>query len=800
MFRLRAYGGLSLERDGVPYDGPASQRRRIAVLAVIAASSDAGVSRERLMGLFWPDADAPRARHSLDEALSGLRREFRSDDAFVGVSTLRVNHHVLSSDLAERAAALVAGDAERAVALYTGPFLDGFYIPGTADFEHWVDAERSARTREHARVLESLATAATARAETATAVRWWQARVALDPLDTPATLSLLLAHSSAGNTPEALRVARVHEALIRQELDASPGPEWAASVEALRAESARVPRVVSAAATDARSHAAPAPAHIQPRLEESDPAPAPFSVMSERPTTTPLSSLRAAPFSRRHTGSWIAACVLILAVVAFAVRSVWPTRTAPEEQAATLSNAAIASERNSVAILPFVSINSNPGDEPFADGLTDELISALSGVSGVRVTGRTSAFALKGRGLTVRTIADTLGVTTVFEGSVRRDGTRLKVTARLISAVDNGVLWSQTYDRKLQDVFAVQEDIARAIVRALAPTLGGSYARIGMIAPRDLATYELYLRGRYFLGRRSPADLRRATEAFEQAVARDSTFAKAYAGLADTRVLLVLLGNRPPDEELPRARAAAAAAIRLDSTVAEAYAALGNIREAFDWDTPGADRELARALELDPGYGTAHLYRGIHWLNLGRFEDAVAELTLARTLDPLSAAVHMQLGRAYSFASRPNDAVGFLRTAVELNAEFAAAHVQLGDAYLQQGQTDAALSAFRRAALLTGGRDSAHLAYALAISGKRDVAVDMIGSQVARADRRYVPPVPIAKAYVALDSMDAAFRWLERGVDERAAHMRTINVAPAFYPLRGDPRWRSLLDRIGLAP
>ncbi len=795
MFRLRAYGGLTLERDGAPYTGPATQRRRLAVLAVLAAS-DTGVSRDRLMAFLWPDSDPARARHSLDEALSGLRRELRSDALFVGVASLRLNHDVLTSDLAEQSAALAAGESERAAALYAGPFLDGFYVPGAGDFEQWVEAERNVRSRAHAHVLEGLAVAATARGDTTAAVGWWQTRVALDPLDTPATQSLLGALAAAGNPTEALRLARVHETLVRQELDATPGPSWAAAVGDLRAN------LVSTPAQLTSSPVAPSAAESSKNADTVPPAP---TANVTDAVETPLHDARTStliatppPRRRRLTGMIGAAAVILVAGLA---------SLAPWTRAAVTSRSAVPTpaerpspDRASVAVLPFANTGGDAADEPFSDGLTDELIGALSRVEGIRVTGRTSAFALKGRGLTVRTIADTLGVATVLEGSVRRAGNRLKITAQLVSASDNGVLWSDSYDRELKDVFAVQEEIASAIVGALVPALGGQATVVRRIHPRDLATYELYLKGRFFLGRRTPGDLRRAEEHFEQAAARDPTFAQAYAGLADARVLLVLLADSPPREALPRARAAAAEAIRLDSTVAEAHAALGNIREAFDWDAHGAEQELARAVALDPGYATARLYWGIHLLNRGRFDDAVAELTRARMLDPLSAPVRMQLGRAYVSARRPDEAVAMLRTSVELNPQFAAAHLQLGDAYLQQGKTAESLNAFRRAAALSGARDSAHLAYALAATGQRGTAKGILDALLTAPQRSYLPPVPMAKAYVALHDWDAAFRWLERGFSERAAQMRTIKVSPAFDPLHSDRRWAPLLRRIGLEP
>jgi len=790
MFRLRVYGGLTLERDGAPYAGPATQRRRLAVLAMIAAS-DTGVSRERLADYLWPDADPARGRHSLDDALSGLRRELQSDELFVGVATLRLNAEALRCDLADQAAALAAGEDERAAAFYAGPFLDGFYVPGAADFEQWVETERSQRARAHARALEVLAARAAARNDPVAAIRWWQARVALDPLDTPATLGLLGALTAAGNPAEALRLARVHETVVREELDTSPGPEWTAAVDRLRTELAR-PRVSASvmAVSDSIRVADVAPASVPTAIS---------STADKVDRTTAPGALAPTPTQHRwHMRPMVAAVLLVLA--ALTSYNLW-TRGRPLAQGASAaSRTGVPVLRASVAVLPFANTGGDSADEHFSDGLTDELIGALSKVPGLKVTGHTSAFALKGRGLTVRTIADTLGVATVLEGSVRRVGDRLKVTAQLVSASDNGVVWSDGYDRNLKDVFAVQEEIARAIVGALSPTLRGQVSPIGAIQARDLATYELYLEGRYFLGRRTSGDLRRAADYFERAVARDPAYAQAYAGLADAHMLLVLLADGPPREDVPLARAAAATAIRLDSSLAEAHATLGNIREAFDWDAHGADQESALAIGLDPSYATAHLYRGINLLNRGRFEEALAELTQARTLDPLSAPVRMQFGRAYVSAHRPDEAIATLLAAVELNPQFAAAHVQLGEAYLQRGKAAEALAAFRRAVALSGARDSANLAYALAMTGERAAAKGILGALLASSQRSYLPPVPVAKAYVALNDPDAAFAWLERGYDERAAQMRTIKVTPAFDPLHADARWVPLLRRIGLDP
>ncbi|MEO8564147.1 MAG: BTAD domain-containing putative transcriptional regulator [bacterium] len=795
MFRLRAFRGLTLELDGAPYSGPATQRRRLALLALLA-DAESGMSRDRLVDFLWPDTDAARGRHSLDTALSALRREFRSEALFAGVATLHLNPEVVTSDLADYAAALRSGDAERVAELYTGPFLDGFTLPGSPDFERWVETERGRRALAHARALGAFASAAAGRGDSAGVVRWRQARFATDPLDTSATLQLLAALESVGNATEALRVARVHEALVREELETVPGPEWSTAVQKLRAK-------LAAPAT--RDHASPDTPPAPPTLDaDRSTSDSPQRIEgsaspAEPPSPTSAAQARTSrPALGRRARLGVAAGVaLAVAVTAFAVRQQRSASRLARASDATLRPAA---PPVSVAVLPFVNTSGNPSDEPFSDGLTDELISALGKVEGIRVTGRTSAFALKGRGLDVRTIADTLHVGAVLEGSVRRVGDRLRVTAQLVSAGDNGVLWTAAYDRKLEDVFAVQEEIARAIVAALPPTVGGRTARVDAIRARDLATYELYLKGRYFWSRRTPPDLRRAATYFEQAIARDSTYAQAYAGLADARFQLVILGGSAPSEELPRARAAVAAAIRLDSTLSEAHAASSNIIEAFDWDSVGAERAVARAITLDSGNATAHLYRGIHLLNRGRTTEALDELARARTLDPLSAPVRMQLGRAYVNAHRSDEAIASLRSAVELSPEFTAAYLTLGDAYLQKGQASEALAVFRRAAELNGGRDSAQLAYGLAVTGERAAAEKLVSALIAPSRRRYLPPVPVAKAYAGLGNTDAAFGWLERGFDERAAQMRTIKATPAFDALHGDPRWANLLRRLHLTP
>ena len=452
----------------------------------------------------------------------------------------------------------------------------------------------------------------------------------------------------------------------------------------------------------------------------------------------------------------------------------------------------------SVAVLPFVNTSGDAVDEPFTDGLTDELIATLGKLRGLRVTARSSVFALKGKNLGAKTIADTLGVDHLLEGSVRRAGARLRVFAQLVSAGDGSVLWSEEYDRELKDVFAVQEDIARALAGALRVQLA-----LGADAPRptnDAEAHNLYLKGRFALYTRTgEADLLRAIRYFEEAIARDSSYAGAYSGLSDAYASIANFAYRPPREAFAKARAAALRALAIDSTLAEARTSLAHTLCVHDFAWDASEREFRRAIAQDPSYTFARMAYAVCALGgRGRYEEAIAQLDTARRADPLRFGIGALLGRIYVTAGRPDEAIAALTQALDLNPEADLAWQQLGHAYLLKGMHADAIAAFRKAAALSGLRDSAHLAYAYAVTGDRATAEQIVRQLVASSSHRYVPPFHIAMAFSGLGRVDDAFRWLDRAYDERASFMNGVKVTAAFAPLHGDPRWGRLLARMGL--
>jgi TolB-like protein/Tfp pilus assembly protein PilF len=455
---------------------------------------------------------------------------------------------------------------------------------------------------------------------------------------------------------------------------------------------------------------------------------------------------------------------------------------------------AVADRVRSVAVLPLANVSGDVENEHFSDGLTDELIGALSQVRQLSVCGRTSAFALKGQGLSVEEIAKRLGVRNIVEGSVRRSGERIKVRVQLVDSEGN-VIWSDAYDRKLTDVFAVQEEIAQAVARALQIHLTGPLVRP---ATKDLVAYDLFLKGRAIRRRFTPHDLELAIVYFEQAIARDPEYAAAYAWLSDAHTLQLVMGSKATTEGAERARGYARQAVELDPKLADAHWALGQVLMCFDRDLRGADREYESALAIDPGHVDARHLHGVSLLAQQRYEAALGELSQAIAVDPLLAEAHLTAGRTYIGMRQPETAIAFLRNVVDLAPDFAFARSYLARALLQLGRNDEALTQLERAVTTGGPRAAALLAYGYAVTGRPDQAREVLRSLTEEGGAGVAAPFHVAVAYAGLESADLAFEWLNRAERRPDPWVTMVNSDPAFDGIRDDARYGSFVQRLGI--
>jgi serine/threonine-protein kinase len=452
----------------------------------------------------------------------------------------------------------------------------------------------------------------------------------------------------------------------------------------------------------------------------------------------------------------------------------------------------------SLVVLPFSNTSGDASDDPLTDGLTDELIGALGKVRSLRVTARTTAFALRRRGLDARAIANVLGVSHVLEGTVRRSGNRIKVAVQLVQATEGTIAWTETYDRVVEDIFELQERLAAAIVAELALTLAPTEPNTTTPPQLDIAAYDLYLKGRFFAEKRTARGLERAVEYFGRAVERDPEYAEAHAGLADAYVMLAAVCNQHPGQCLPLARAAIAEALRLGDGLAAVHATHGNLLSAFEWEWEEAERELRKAMDLAPGHIPARLYLALHQQHLGRCDEAIQLASAALMQDPLSPGLNLALGRAHLHARRPAEALRPLRTAIEIAPGLGFGHRELGHALLALGRSADALSAFRRGAESGGPNEVGQLAYALSVLGERESAEGVLRNLLASEGTEYLPPFGVACAYAGLGDREAAFAWLDRGFEQRAAQMNCVKVAPAFAGIREDARFGALLARMNI--
>ncbi len=456
----------------------------------------------------------------------------------------------------------------------------------------------------------------------------------------------------------------------------------------------------------------------------------------------------------------------------------------------------------SVAVLPFVNLSAEPDSEYFSDGLTEELIHALSRLPGLQVVSRTSAFEFKGKAQDVRRIGEQLKVTAVVEGSVRKLGDRLRVSTQLVNVNDGYCLWSQRFDCKMTDIFDMQDEMAKTIANLLKVELG-SKARSGLFKryTEDLEAYDLYLRGRFQWNKRSGEGFQKALEYFERALTLDPDYAPAHAGIADYYISVASWGLVPPMEAWPKAKESVSNALAADETLPEAHASMGVIRMWSEWDWKEAEREYLRAIELNPGQPLPHVHYNLLLVQTGRSEEAEEQIRLALASDPLSVPAIMYLAGVFHYRREYDRSLEQARRALELDRNDIEAHVVMALNYEQKGEFDKAIAEHQKAHELSGYNPLilGPLASCYGLSGDKEKALALLEELNNAAEQGYVPPISWVMLYLGIGDKEKAFEWLEKAAEVRDVLLCYLKVGPIYDSIRSDPRYEALLLRMGLA-
>jgi TolB-like protein/Tfp pilus assembly protein PilF len=451
-----------------------------------------------------------------------------------------------------------------------------------------------------------------------------------------------------------------------------------------------------------------------------------------------------------------------------------------------------------IAVLPFANISPDSGDEYFADGMTEELISAISKIPELTVISRTSVMKYKGGHKGIEEIRPELKVGTVLEGSVRKAGTKVRISVQLIDENTEGHLWAENYNRELQDVFDVQSDIAHKVADSLKIRLLAKDTRRVEKAPTaNMEAYTLYLKGRYFWNERTLDGLNKAIRYFEAAIKGDPQYALAYAGLADCYIILENWNFLRPEEALPKAMEYSKKALEIDDMLAEAHTSMA----ALLWDWDRAESEFRRAIELNPNYATAHHWYGHGFLELHkRYDEAITEISKAQQLDPLSSIIATNLGDALFFAGRVGEAIDQYRQVLQTDPNFAYAHTRLGIALIATSAFEEAIAEVEKSWGLSQENieTKTTLAYAYFAAGKAEDAEKTLEEIAEIAKTRYVSPALFAEVYSVFGMLDEAFEWFDKALKSKSSTLLMNLREPQFDPVRSDPRYRRLIQRIGL--
>jgi len=466
-----------------------------------------------------------------------------------------------------------------------------------------------------------------------------------------------------------------------------------------------------------------------------------------------------------------------------------------------VSKPAETKAEKSIVVLPFVNISPEEGQDYFCDGLSEEIINALSHIRELRVVARTSAFAFKGKEIDIREVGEKLNVDAVLEGSVRKAGERLRITAQLINVADGYHLWSERFDREMKDVFSIQDEVTLEIVDKLKiELLGKEREQVVKRYTENPEAHNLLLKGLYFWNKRTKESLKRSLECLHQALEIDPAYALAHAQLAFIFISLGWLGFARPHEAFPKAKAAAMKALEIDGSLSQAYAALAIISLLYDWDWTASEKGFKKALSLNPGFDYAHFGYSVILASLRRHEESVNALKKAVELDPLSLRMNAELGFCFRLARRYDEAQEQLKKTIEMDPNFGLAHHYMGMLCNDKGMYKEAIPEFQKAIELSGGLSWAfgYLGYSYAMSGQKDEAQKILHTLEERSKEEYVRSTSLIVMYHALEDIDKSFECFERAMEERDPVLPLINVLPELDVFRPDPRFKAFLKKMNL--
>jgi len=778
MFELRTFGGVALLRDGVPVTGPAIQRRRLAVLVQLAAAGEVGISRDKLVARLWPESSEEPARKAFAQTVYAMRRALGDDHLVDGTSVLRLNASLMSSDVRRFNDAIARGDLVGAVAEYCGPFLDGFHVPDVVEFEHWGEEERQRLQREYARALEKLAEDAGRRADHAAEAEWWRRRAAIDPLDARVGARLMEALHASGDLAAALQYARVHGALVQEELGDSRQSPLVELGQRLRS------RPVADLASPST------PISGTPTLM---PAGGSLSALAE---PQPADSYRrtentAAPPRRR----WRLVAGLALAAVFAGIAWIYAGRT---------DNRVMVAEggHTTLAVLPFVTLTPGADLDFLRVGIADAIITQLANAKQLRVRPTSAILRFDSQRVDPRRAGRALAAEYLLIGTVQDVGARLRVSVQLVGAGEGTPRWGESYELPRSDLFALQDSVAQRVLNALPVRLSeAERERLFRRYTANTAAYEAYLRGRGDLARHTEAGTRAAMAAFSEALALDSAYALAWAGLGMASAEMHLRFATGPAVNAWRdsAQQQTQRALALDSSLAEVHQSLAAVarKSDFDWDRTVA--ESRHAIALSSSLDLPHYYAAGAFYHLGLLEEAEREVRAGTEVNPAGDDLEQLLSHGVTslLAGRYQDAVNALEQADRLGdrsvsgtylaeAKYYAGHRAEAEAILRELVRSGSASAAARA--------RAVLASIIAAAGSRDEARTLLQSAEGGEYMGHHVAYRIGTTYAQLGDPRAAVRWLERAAATGFPCYPWYARDPLLAPLQSDSGFKRLLE------